>query len=738
MDERDKAIFTKNQEYIAKTLASSGKAQDVVYELRECQVLSTEHADMLLHMESTQTNMVRHLVALLANGRERTLQVFLKVLMQFNLHEMVKQIDREYYEQHEGTRRGSSSEFEKLQRLPHTPSGGAEALPFLRRPRPDQPRSRPGSYGYDSCEENNNPDEPLRIVVVQSTEVGGAHLDEADLYKNLSKPRGLVFLANYKDFRDGAHPCRRGSEIDVKNLSLLFTQMGYKIPKQHINMTKYETIKAIREFRSNEELNSVDSCIVIIMSHGRDEKSFFTSDNLYLSVNEVVERFSNRECPALKGKPKIFIFQYCRGAAPDVGVAAGPQLVSNVRQQNLEMDASFVSEAIVEKDPTYTDMYIAFSTVEGFVSFRHPERGSWLMEAICQVFMKHAHKMELESLMKMVSRRVRQNYSDDGSKQVCEFVQRAFDRHFYFNPQRPDNLGELCMQPLSDVLMESAGTPSPVPCSTAMRPTGLYKGGTPERLFIHAHERNRIRHRNWSGASNSSERSLDELEPLYGHENMAMHPRVRRLSGNRRSSLPPDPTAYIQSSHFLHNEAFNRSFSEQVQGSRGTTPDPSESQENVFTEDQEVISVPVCPPIFPGAPAFDTVDHPKENPDLNSSENGDADIAMSEEGEAGSQLHTSKSCDAVIEKCQTGHIELKGEEAEGLESESRHSIKRQLSFPSTKETLSKINDVKKFLQVYDSDPSLIQPLQRIESFVNKKKYEGKRRKTGQESNSLEY
>lgn len=40
---------------------------------------------------------------------------------------------------------------------------------------------------------------------------------------------------------------------------------------------------------------------------------------------------------------------------------------------------------------------------KGFVSFRHPERGSWLMEALCQVFMKHAHKLELESLMKMVS-----------------------------------------------------------------------------------------------------------------------------------------------------------------------------------------------------------------------------------------------------------------------------------------------------------------------------------------------
>ncbi|XP_063606309.1 uncharacterized protein LOC134781170 [Penaeus indicus] len=148
------------------------------------------------------------------------------------------------------------------------------------------------------------------------------------------------------------------------------------------------------------------------------------------------------------------------------------------------------------------------------------------------------------------------------------------------------------------------------------------------------------------------------------------------------------------------------------------------------------MSVPVCPQFIPGTPAFDTVDHPRENPNPNSSENGD--VAMSLEDEAGSQLHTSKSCDAVVEKCQTGHIEVAGGDAEGFESESRHSIKRQLSFPSTKETLSKINDVKKFLQVYDSDPSLIQPLQRIESFVNKKKYEGKRRKTGQESNSLEY
>lgn len=48
MDERDKTILGRNLEYIAKALASSGKARDVVYELRECQVLSAEDADKLL------------------------------------------------------------------------------------------------------------------------------------------------------------------------------------------------------------------------------------------------------------------------------------------------------------------------------------------------------------------------------------------------------------------------------------------------------------------------------------------------------------------------------------------------------------------------------------------------------------------------------------------------------------------------------------------------------------------
>lgn len=73
-----------------------------------------------------------------------------------------------------------------------------------------------------------------------------------------------------------------------------------------------QTIQALRDFRNMKEHGDVDSCVVVFMSHGRDDTSFYTSDNSYLTVHDVVERFNNRECPILKGKPKIFIFQFCR------------------------------------------------------------------------------------------------------------------------------------------------------------------------------------------------------------------------------------------------------------------------------------------------------------------------------------------------------------------------------------------------------------------------------------------
>ena len=63
------------------------------------------------------------------------------------------------------------------------------------------------------------------------------------------------------------------------------------------------------------------------------------------------------------------------------------------------------SSFLMEYQDTHTHTHTNASVVpvpSGFVSFRHPENGSWLVEAICKVFMIDACNVELEHLMKKV------------------------------------------------------------------------------------------------------------------------------------------------------------------------------------------------------------------------------------------------------------------------------------------------------------------------------------------------
>ncbi|XP_068210216.1 caspase-3-like [Palaemon carinicauda] len=444
MEEGELSILQREGDYLCKEVANSGYFANIVYELMTREVLSPEFAKGLLESEERKTIKMLKLLDYLKKGNSETFEILIELLIQYGLSSVVKRLDPRAFEHHRSPI-GDSNDKLDAERYPDLDRTGElhAASPMFNLP--SLPRRSSSSSSIPESDRNGNekydPTKPLVVNVLPAQVLGGSHFDKSELYKNESMPRGLVFLANYKNFRNEENPVnsindeRKGSQKDVTHLCNLFTQMGYKIPEVHLNLSKYDTIKALREFRNNEEHKNVDSCIVVIMSHGRDGKSFYTSDNQHLTINDVVERFSNSECEYLRGKPKIFIFQYCRGTVPDIGVVPTP-VVHKDAGLPVETDASYTS--VVDRDPTFSDMYIVYSTVEGFASFRHPERGSWLMEAICNVFMRYSHLEELDSLMKRVSRQVRGNYSDEGNKQVCEYVQRGFDRHFYFNP-RPLN-----------------------------------------------------------------------------------------------------------------------------------------------------------------------------------------------------------------------------------------------------------------------------------------------------------
>ncbi|CAG2068382.1 unnamed protein product, partial [Timema podura] len=52
---------------------------------------------------------------------------------------------------------------------------------------------------------------------------------------------------------------------------------------------------------------------------------------------------------------------------------------------------------------SYSDMLIAHSTLPGYTSNRDIYRGTWFVQAICKIFMEHAHDTDVEDMLKMVN-----------------------------------------------------------------------------------------------------------------------------------------------------------------------------------------------------------------------------------------------------------------------------------------------------------------------------------------------
>lgn len=74
------------------------------------------------------------------------------------------------------------------------------------------------------------------------------------------------------------------------------------------------------------DLNKVDSCFVVISSHGTEDKECHTQiegvdsgreDAEKILCTDILDYFTADACPQMANKPKIFIFQLCRYVAID-------------------------------------------------------------------------------------------------------------------------------------------------------------------------------------------------------------------------------------------------------------------------------------------------------------------------------------------------------------------------------------------------------------------------------------
>ena len=228
----------------------------------------------------------------------------------------------------------------------------------------------------------------------------------SDVYDTTTDPPGLVLLLVYKKFSNEKHSERNGAEYDAANLTSVFEQMGYKV-EPYMDLKWDETIWRIDEFSTSERLKKVGCSIVVVSSHGGSEaSSFITSDGKDISVNHLHQRFIENQSKEVIQMAKLFFFQFCRG-----------EIIPK-----REMDkVCHAPENIIS----------FFSTSDGFVSYRHSEKGSFFLSVVCEVLAERAYEDDLDDLFRKVQKRYKsERLGTTPEKQDFNFIKK-----FYFNPQ---------------------------------------------------------------------------------------------------------------------------------------------------------------------------------------------------------------------------------------------------------------------------------------------------------------
>ncbi|XP_022256372.1 caspase-2-like [Limulus polyphemus] len=246
-----------------------------------------------------------------------------------------------------------------------------------------------------------------------------------------SRPRGYCLIINNVLFQN-ILPERFGSYEDARKLDVVFHELGYEVIFRS-DQTAQEILGLTKKFSEKPEHEEVDSCVVIILSHG-DYNIIYGSDAEKVQLDTILNFFNNDNCQRLRGKPKMFFIQACQGDNYDRGVSICCKADSKPYIQQIIQNASQPIMSASSCLQTWSDMLISHSTLPGHISYRNEISGSWYGQALASVLMEHAHEMDLLHMLLKVDQIVKEHINGDGKKQATETITLGWSGRLYFNP----------------------------------------------------------------------------------------------------------------------------------------------------------------------------------------------------------------------------------------------------------------------------------------------------------------
>ncbi|XP_060071302.1 cell death protein 3-like isoform X2 [Ylistrum balloti] len=303
--------------------------------------------------------------------------------------------------------------------------------------------SSPTATGNKAGQEDEDDDIIMTVADVQTPEIREVPtayqraFAERPTYRMESNPRGFCLIINNRDYTmDSLMDPRTGTDVNRNQLSNLFKELGFHVDTRD-NLTGEDMRNTLRDFAIYPDLSRVDSLIVAFLCHGNSEKLFGVDGVPIYIQQDVFKVFSPRECPLMKEKPKLILMNSCRGDKRDVGCS-----LDGIDEKTSTTDAAKTDIRAHYPDPrndtsltaSFQDLYIAYSTFSGHVSYRNSEEGSWYIQKLVEVFREQAAFCDINAMMTQVNRRVANMYDPSSMEVQVPAPCQTLTKDWFFNP----------------------------------------------------------------------------------------------------------------------------------------------------------------------------------------------------------------------------------------------------------------------------------------------------------------
>jgi len=252
-----------------------------------------------------------------------------------------------------------------------------------------------------------------------------ASVNTEDYYQLDKNPHGYCLVFNNFKFHHPydstkAHPDRGGATIDQSHLLQTFKYLRYEVVIKE-NLTSLEMQDCMLEFATKDH-TCFDSFVCCILTHGEDN-IVHGADSQELNFQELAATM--KLSPTLRGKPKIFFVQACRGDQEKRGF--------DIQKDDPSTASHSSSSKITATIPQEADFFFGFATPPGNAAYRSKRHGSWFVSQLCEVLINCAYTESLSSMMKKVNRKVSDAYTKEGFKQCTESVDRLRKKVHFFH-----------------------------------------------------------------------------------------------------------------------------------------------------------------------------------------------------------------------------------------------------------------------------------------------------------------